>query len=106
RVLDTMRSILYLDHSEVLPEKRDELRAAINEIVAVLDEREPQLLHYGFYLDEAVTRMTVVAVHPDNASLELHMAVGGPEFRKFADLIRLRSIEVYGSITEHARELL
>ena len=40
--------------------------------------------------------MTVVAVHPDSASLEFHMDVGGTEFRKFAELIDLESITVYG----------
>ena len=40
--------------------------------------------------------MTAVAVHPDSASLELHLQIGGPEFRKLADCIDLRLIEVYG----------
>jgi len=44
--------------------------------------------------------MTVVAVHPDSASLEFHMDVGSAEFRKFADLIDLLKIEVYGRVSE------
>jgi hypothetical protein len=40
--------------------------------------------------------MTVLAVHPDAASLELHMEIGGPQFRKLAAFIDLRLIEVYG----------
>jgi len=50
--------------------------------------------------------MTVVAVHPDSASLELHMEVGGPEFRKLGELITLRQIDVYGSVGDKAREML
>jgi hypothetical protein len=41
---------------------------------------EPQLISYGFFIDEEASRMTVIAIHPDAASLELHMETGGPRF--------------------------
>lgn len=88
--------IVYIDRSEIREGRLEELREAIDELVEFVDTREPQLISYGFYLDEEAGRMTVVAIHPDSASLELHMEVGGPQFRKFKDLIRLRKIEVYG----------
>jgi hypothetical protein len=66
----------------------------------------PQLISYGFYLDGDRREMTVVAVHPDSASLEYHMVVGGPEFRKFAELIDLVRIDVYGRVTDSVRERL
>lgn len=58
-----------------------------------------QLISY-FYLDEDGTRMTVVAIHPDSASMESRMRVAGPLFRRFADFIRLSSIEVYGELSD------
>ena len=50
--------------------------------------------------------MTVTAVHPDSASLELHMEVGRDEFGRLAELITLRQIEVYGAVSDRVRELL
>ncbi|MDZ7679472.1 MAG: hypothetical protein U5K29_13095 [Acidimicrobiales bacterium] len=50
--------------------------------------------------------MTVVAVHPDPASVELHMEVGGPAFRTFSDLIEMEGIEVYGPASERMLEQL
>ncbi|MFC9294077.1 hypothetical protein ACFTWH_04005 [Streptomyces sp. NPDC057011] len=47
-------------------------------------------------IDESESTMTTVAVHPDAASMELHMELGGPKFRAFGPLIRMRSIDVYG----------
>lgn len=73
--------IVYIDRSRIRPGKIGEVRQAIDELVAFIDAREPQLLHYGFYLDEESSRMTVVAVHPDAASVELHMEVGAEAFR-------------------------
>jgi len=66
----------------------------------------PRLISYGFFLDREQRHMTVVAVHPDSASLEFHMDVGGAEFRKFADLIELSRIEVYGRVSDPVLERL
>jgi hypothetical protein len=98
--------IVYLDHSDILEGSIDELRAGVTRLVEFIDEREPRLIAYGFYLDEVAMKMTVVAVHPDSESLELHMQVGGEEFRKLGHLIRLTGIECYGRPSERALEQL
>ena len=98
--------IVYVDHSDIHLDHLDELKEGIRHAVALLEEREPQLLAYGFHLDEDLGRMTVTAVHPDSASLELHLEVGREEFRKLGAFLTLRNIEVYGSIGDAVRELL
>lgn len=98
--------IVYVDHSDIHEGRLEELKHGIRRLVAFIEEQEPQLIAYGFHLDEAAGRMTVTAVHPDSASLELHMEVGREAFRKLGDMITLRQIEVYGSISERVRELL
>jgi hypothetical protein len=98
--------VVYLDHADIRDGCIDELRQGIRRLVDALEPLEPQLVAYGFHLDEAAGRMTVTAVHPDSASLELHMEVGREEFRKLGHLITLRDIEVYGSISERALEML
>ena len=35
-------------------------------------------------------------VHPEPASLDYHMDVAGPRFGRFADLVTLSSIHIYG----------
>lgn len=98
--------LVYIDHSDIRPGKLEDLRAAVSALVAFVEEREPRLLSYGFHLDAATSTMTVVAVHPDAASLQLHLQVGGPEFRKVGELIELRRIEVYGRLSPTTRALL
>jgi quinol monooxygenase YgiN len=88
--------IVYIDRSDVRPGVAADLRHALSELVAFVEAREPQLISYSFHVDEAASTMTVVAVHPDSASLELHLAIGGPEFRKVGAFISLRLIEVFG----------
>jgi hypothetical protein len=98
--------IVYIDHSDIHAGRLDELKAGVRRLVQVIESLEPQLISYGVHLDEATHLMTVVAVHPDSASLELHLDVGGPEFRKLADLITLRGIDIYGSISAKALTML
>ena len=98
--------VVYIDASEIREGMFEELQVAMKELVAFVEANEPKLISYGFFLDEQRSRMTVVAVHPDSDSLEFHMDIGGPEFRRFTELIRLQKIEVYGSITNAALERL
>jgi hypothetical protein len=98
--------IVYIDHSDVREGSLKELKIGVRRLVDFIDAREPQLVAYGFHIDEAASKMTVVAVHPDSASLELHMDIGGSEFRKLAHLLTLTSIECYGQPSERALEQL
>lgn len=103
---DGSRLIVYIDRSDVSEDRKQDLKAGIRRLVDVIQSLEPQLISYVFHLDDEAAVMTVVAVHPDSASLELHLEIGRTEFRKLADMITLRRIEVYGSVSDKARAML
>jgi len=92
--------IVYIDTSEIREGKLEELKLAMESLATFVNKNVPQLVSYGFFLNEDRTRMTVVAIHPDSPSIEFHMDVCGGEFRKFAELIELSRIEVYGTVSE------
>lgn len=98
--------IIYVDVSEIREGKLAELEPAMTGLAGFVEENMPRLISYGFYLDQERSQMTVVAVHPDSASLEFHMDRGRDEFRKFADLIELSKIEIYGSVSDEVLERL
>lgn len=98
--------VVYVDHSEVDLGRIDELRKRIRRVVSFIEAEEPQLIAYGFHIDEVRGRMTVTAVHPDSASLEVHLEVGREAFRTLSDMITLTGIEVYGTISERAQTML
>jgi hypothetical protein len=103
---DAGELIVYLDRSDIHEGRLEDLKQGIQRLVDVIEALEPQLIAYGFHLDEDAATMTVTAIHPDSASLELHLEVGNDEFRKLGEMITLRQIEVYGSISDRAREML
>ena len=98
--------ILYVDRSEIREGKLEELKTAMNELVEFVKVNEPRLLAYRVHLTEDGTRMTVVHVHPDSASLEFHMEVAGAKFARFAEFVRLLSIDVYGKPSDDVVEQL
>ncbi|HZJ51259.1 MAG TPA: hypothetical protein VFF07_10540 [Actinomycetota bacterium] len=53
--------IVYIDRSKIREGKLEELKAATHELVEFVDSSEPQLITYGFYLNESGTQMTIVA---------------------------------------------
>ena len=103
---DMAEPVFYVDRSEILDGKIEQVKDAVQDLAAFVEQREPQLIAYHFYIDESESTMTVVAVHPDSASLERHLEVGGPRFRAFGELIRMRSIDVYGQPSQAAVDQL
>ena len=98
--------IVYLDFSEIRDDNLEALKEAIQRLIDAIEPHEPRLVTYGFHLNEEAREMTVTAVHPDSASLELHMEIGTDEFRKVGEFITLKQIHVFGHISARAREML
>ena len=94
--------ILYFDRSDIHPGMEPELRKAVPRLVAFVKAQQPQLLVYGISIEDSSHSMVVSAVHPDSASLERHLSIGGDQFRKIGRFIELRSIEVVGPVSVRA----
>jgi hypothetical protein len=98
--------LVYVDTSDVHAGALEELRGAVKELVEFLDANVPRLLAYNVYFSDDGRQMTVVHLHPDSPSLEQHLEVGGPAFRRFAELLTLSSIRVYGEPSTKVRRQL
>jgi hypothetical protein len=92
--------ILYIDVSDIRPGKLTIVRKLIADLVAFVDAKEPQLIVYDFFIDEAESTVTCLALHPDSASMEFHMDIGWEMFRAFSEHIDQRSINVYGNASD------
>jgi hypothetical protein len=68
----------------------------MRELVDFVQENEERPLIYQMYLDEDAKLMTVVQAYPDSESLDVHMRAAGPVFAKFAENLRMISMDVYG----------
>jgi hypothetical protein len=98
--------VISVDTSEVHAGKLEELKAAIKDLVGFVEENERDPIFYSVYFDEDGTRMTVVQVHPDSASMEFHMDVAASAFPRFSEFLTLSRIDIYGKPSDTLLEQL
>jgi hypothetical protein len=98
--------ILVVDTSEINEGRLSELKAAMAELVAFVEQNEERPLLYMVYVDSAGRNVTVIQLHPDSASMELHMKVAGSKFQHFADLLTLRTMDIFGTPSERLLDQL
>jgi quinol monooxygenase YgiN len=96
--------IVFIDSSEIREGKLEELKTAMKELVEFIEANEPRPIAYNVYFTLDGTRMTVVQVHPDSASMEFHLNVAGPAFTKFTELIKMSAMDVYGKPSDNLLE--
>jgi hypothetical protein len=92
--------LIAVDSSEIREGKLDAVKAGLAELAEFVEANAPEVIAYSIYLDEEARRMTVVQIHPSSASMELHLEIAAPVFRKFADLVDLRRVDFYGRPSE------
>ena len=98
--------LVVVDTSDIKAGKLEELRRAVAELAAFVEANETETISYQVFFSDGDRQMTVLQIHADSASMERHMEVAGPVFAKFADLLVLRTIDIYGSPSEKVLELL
>jgi quinol monooxygenase YgiN len=98
--------VISIDTSSIREGRLDELKRAVADLVEFVQSNEPRPIVYQVYVDDSGSRMTVVQVHPDSASMENHMTVAGPAFAGFAELVTLSTLDVYGKPSGELLELL
>jgi hypothetical protein len=98
--------IVFIDTSEIREGKLQELRRAVAELAEFVERNEADPISYQVFFSDDGRLMTVLQLHPDSASMERHMEVAGPVFARFADLVVLRTIDIYGSPSERVIDQL
>jgi hypothetical protein len=96
--------IISIDSSEVREGKLEEVKTTFKELAEFVETNEPRPISYHVYFNESL--VTVVQVHPDSASMENHMEVGGPIFRKFSGLLKLSMEDIYGTPSDELLDRL
>ena len=66
---------IYIGSYRIKPDFLDVAPQRLRDVAALVEEKEPQLRSFHFYLDEDHGRAICVQVHPDGESMATHMAV-------------------------------
>lgn len=103
---EAMTPLIYLDRSDIREGRGDDLEAAFQMLATFVEDHEPWLISYAVAISADRRSTAVLSVHRDQASLRRHLEVIRAQLAPFTDLLRLRSIEVFGEIDDELLRLL
>ena len=81
------------------------------EVVETVREHEPRLIAFHGFVNKDGTEMTIIQVHPDTASMDLHMQVLRDKLGEHVaralgpELIEPKRVEYYGTPPQSALEM-
>lgn len=85
----------------IQPGKIDEARKRIAELVDFVETNEPRMIAFNVYFDEEGSKLSVVQVHPDSASMEFHLQINAKHFTTAFDYLESQmSDQYYGPMSE------
>lgn len=88
---------VYIGTNTIKEGKVEECRKMLNEIAQLVEEHEPRVIAFNFYLDEPSLRAVCVQVHPDAASMDTHMQVISEHLKTAYDVLEeTTSEQLYG----------
>lgn len=98
---------VYMGTWTIKPGKLEDAKRFLTEHSTFIEEREPRMLAFHVYFDEEGSKATVVQVHPDSASMELHMHVIAEHMGEAFEIIdTILSEQYYGPMSQSLSETL
>lgn len=92
---------IYIGTTTIKSGKIDEARKRITELVDFVETNEPRMIAFHCFLDNEESKLTVLQVHPDSASMEFHMQVNAKHFATAFDYLDAQvSEQFYGMVSE------
>jgi quinol monooxygenase YgiN len=93
-------AFIYVGTSTIKPGKLEVARKNLAELVDFVETNEPRMIAFHAFLDEEGSKLTIVQVHPDSASMEFHMQVNAKHFATAFDFLEaVVSDQYYGAIS-------
>lgn len=87
--------------------KAEEFKRMLKEFPDFIEENEPRLLAFNFYINEEENKVAVVQIHPDADSFEFHMKVAGEHIsQSYGFLEETLSTQIYGTPSEGVLEMV
>lgn len=93
--------VIYVGTHAIQEGKIDDAKVASRELGEFVEANHERMHHFGIYIDDAASEMTVIQIHPDEASLVLHLQLAGERIAQAYEFLdKTTSIEIYGTISQ------
>jgi hypothetical protein len=100
-------TFVYVGTWTIKPGKLEEAKKFLTEHASRIEEKEPRLIVFHAYFDDEGSKASVVQIHPDSASMELHMQVLAEHLDAAFEVIdTILTEQYYGPMSESLSETL
>ena len=94
-------TLIHVFTYSIKPDMLEEAKKRVAELVDFVETNEPRMIGFHCFMDEAGTKLTVIQVHPDSASMEFHMQVNAKHFATAFDYLDAQvSDQYYGPLSD------
>ena len=99
---------IFIATNRLKPGKLDEEKARVPGLVEFIEANEPRLIAFNEYANEDGTEVAVVQIHPDAASMAVHMEIiAGRAASAYAETVDATTgIQVFGTPSDAVVEML
>jgi quinol monooxygenase YgiN len=97
--------IQYAVHWKIHDGKLDDFKALAAEATALVEQNEPNMLGYHWYLNADETECTLIEQYPSTEHILVHLGNVGETLGKLLEIADI-AINVYGTISDEARGAL
>lgn len=98
-----MKPLVYVTTWRIKEGRLEDYTEFSKKLLAIFEAREPQLIGIHLFINEDGSELTSIQIHPDAASMDLHMQVVNSalaedmaEWVERADFLEPMHIEIYG----------
>lgn len=91
---------IFINSYRLLPGKSDEYKEAFQEVVDIVEAKEPRMLYFAHHVSEDGSEATTVQVHADASNMAFHMELVADQIRRSMDQYLDASsmtIRIYGT---------
>ncbi|MFN2524739.1 MAG: putative quinol monooxygenase [Actinomycetota bacterium] len=92
---------IYVGTFTIKPGKLEEARKHLAELIDFVETNEPRMIAFHAFLDGEGSKLVIVQVHPDSASMEFHLQINAKHFATAFDYLEtFVSDQYYGAISD------
>jgi quinol monooxygenase YgiN len=94
--------VVYVDRFQLREGKLEDFRRYATEVASFVQEREPGVVSFNYYIDEAGEKGTALFIFSSAEALDRHLELVSSKFQEGYELLRGTEIELLGQPSNQA----
>jgi quinol monooxygenase YgiN len=97
--------VIYVDRFQLREGKAEDFKRYATDMAEFVEENEPGVISFNYYMDEDGAKGTAVFVFSDAEAADLHLDLASSRFQEGYELLSASDIELLGRPSDRAIEM-